>query len=125
MLDTTYVVDLMGNDDGAVAKRDELLERGVPTAISTLSIVEVGSGLDARSHREQFDAFVDGTTVVPLEQSAARRAASIQRDLQSAGDRIGNVDAMVAATAVDRDEPVLTRNVSEFRRVDALQVVPY
>lgn len=125
MLDTSYVIDLMGNEDGALAKRDELLESGVPTAISTLSIVEVGSGLGARSHREQFDTFVEGTTVVSLEESAARRAASIQRDLQSTGDRIGNVDAMIAATAVDRDEPVLTRNVFEFRRVDGLQVVPY
>lgn len=125
MLDTSYVIDLMGNEDGAAAKRDELLESGVPTSISTLSIVEVGSGLHAGSPREQFDTFVEGTTVVPLEESAARRAASIQRDLQSSGDRIGNVDAMIGATAVDRDEPLLTRNVSEFRRVDGLQVVPY
>jgi len=125
MLDTTYVIDLMGNEDGALAKRDELVESGEPTAISTLSIVEVGSGLTTSSHRDRFDAFVDGVSVVPLGESAARRGASIQRNLQSAGDRIGNVDAMIAATAVDRAEPVLTRNVAEFRRVDDLQVVPY
>jgi len=32
---------------------------------------------------------------------------------------------MTAATALERDDGVATRNVSEFRRVDGVRVAPY
>lgn len=55
----------------------------------------------------------------------ARRAADRLRNLDAGGTPIGAVDGMIAGTALERDGVVVTRNVSEFRRIDGLRVVPY
>ncbi|PSQ26721.1 hypothetical protein BRD03_08950 [Halobacteriales archaeon QS_9_68_17] len=57
--------------------------------------------------------------------TATRRAARIQRRLEADGQRTGAVGAMTAATALERDDGVVTGNVSEFRRVDGVRVAPY
>lgn len=63
--------------------------------------------------------------VVAYDREMARRAASVLRSLDEDGAAVGAVDAMVAATALERDGAVVTRNVSEFRRIDGVRVVPY
>lgn len=125
ILDSSYLIDLMNDDDGAAAKLEEIADERRPTAISTLTVVEVGTGITNPSTRNQFDQLTDEMAVIPLNQSAAQRAVEIQRLLESEGKRIGNVDAMIAATALERNEGVVTRNLSEFRRVDGLSVHPY
>lgn len=125
ILDSSYLIDLMQSDEGALAKRDELVDRGVPMAVSTLTIFEVGTGVREGRERDSFETFVDRFTAVPVRVDVARRGASIQRRLQQTGDRIGKVDSLIAATALERNEPVVTRNVSEYDRVEELRVVPY
>lgn len=125
ILDSAYLIDLMQRDDGAVAKRDELVDRGVPLAVSTLTVFEVGTGVREGEEQAAFDSFVDRFTAVPVETDVARRAASLQRRLERTGDRIRKTDSLIAATALERNEPIVTRNVSEFDRVDELRVVPY
>lgn len=64
-------------------------------------------------------------TVVPLERSAAQRAIALQRTLRSRGEEIGTMDVLIAATAAERDETVLTRNIDEFERIDPITVETY
>lgn len=123
ILDSCFLVDLMADDERAVAKLDELVAEGRRLSVSTLSVTELERGLD-RS-RDAFDAVVDEMDVVPYDRAMAGRAASVLRILDERGEPIGAVDAMIAATALETDGVVLTRNVSEFRRVDGLRVVPY
>lgn len=50
----------------------------------------------------------------------------IQRTLYDRGEPIGAVDALIAGTAATRpDSRVLTRNVDEFARVEAITVERY
>ena len=51
--------------------------------------------------------------------------AAIQRDLYDRGEPTGVVDVLIAATALARDEGVLTRTVDEFARVEDLDVETY
>jgi len=48
----------------------------------------------------------------------------IQRDLAGRGEQVGAIDAMVAGTAVARDEPVVTRNTEAFARTP-VRISPY
>ncbi len=41
------------------------------------------------------------------------------------GEPIGVSDAVVAATAKEVDEPVLTRNIDHFQRVEGVAVETY
>lgn len=125
ILDSSFLIDLMADDAGARAKLDELVADATPLTVSSLSVTEVRRGLRRTAAREQFDDVMGELTVVPYGYPEARRAADLLRRLDEAGDAIGAVDAMIAATALERDEKLLTRNLHEFRRVDGLRASPY
>lgn len=124
LLDTTFLIDLLDRLDAADHRLDELIEDSTPIGVSVLSVYETGIGL-ADHERERFDSITEQVTVVPLRHDDTRRALSIQRTLFDRGQRIGDIDAMIAATAAERDETVLTRNVDEFERVEAITVETY
>jgi predicted nucleic acid-binding protein len=127
ILDSTLINELVRGDPDAVVKLDGLIDAGTPVALSALTVFEVGVGLrgEAARHGERFDGVVDDLDVAPLGVAEARRAVSIQHELLDRGVRIGVVDARIAATARERGEGVVTRNVSEFERVDGLDVETY
>ena len=123
ILDSSFLIDLMDEDAGAVAKMEEL-DRARLT-VPTLVYTEVGTGLDAGSPpAEAFEAMVADVALAPYDAEAARHAVSIQRQQSKQGTPIGAVDAMIAGTALARDEPILTRNLAEFSRTP-VQLSPY
>jgi len=125
ILDSCFLIDLMAGDEGAKAKLEELVHDGTLLTTSTLTVTEVATVLNREAARESFEQTIGRTVVVPYDHPTARRAAQLRRGLRSDGEAIGAIDAMIAATALERDEGVVTRNVDEFRRVDALRVSPY
>lgn len=128
LLDSTFLHDLVREDDAAVSTLEELIDEEAPVVLSPLTVFEVGIGLrgDAASLRERFDSVVDEMTVIPLGREQADRALSIQHRLYDRGEPIGAVDVLLAGTAATLDHPrVLTRNVDEFERVGSIDVVAY
>ena len=127
ILDSTFINDLVRREPAATDKLKDLIEAGTPVGISTLTVFEVGIGLrgEAEQHRERYNDVVDDLDVIPFGIDAARQATTIQHELVDHGERIGAVDVLIAGTAVERDEDVLTRNVDEFERVRGLSVETY
>jgi predicted nucleic acid-binding protein len=77
-------------------------------------------------YRERFQRVVDDLEEVPFGPPEARRALELQGNLYDHGEAIGAVDALIAGTAAERsDARLLTRNVDEFERVDAIAVESY
>lgn len=111
-------------DESAAAKLDALVAEGRRLTVSSITVTEVYRGLDA-DERAAFDGVISEMDVVPYGPDAAKRAATVLRTLDERGDPIGSVDGMLAATALERDGIVVTRNVAEFRRVEPLRVEPY
>lgn len=124
ILDSCIFIDLMCDDEAALAKLDELVADGRVLSASVISLTELERGLDD-PQRDLFDSFLDDVDVVPYDRAMAHRGADLLQSLDEQGEPIGTIDAMIAATALERDGRVVTRNVSEFRRVDGLRVVPY
>jgi predicted nucleic acid-binding protein len=126
LLDSAFLIDLLDEDAGAVAKLDDLETEQTPIGIPALVVVEVGVGLSVASEQQLFDDMIGAVSVLPLDRAAAERAIDIQRDLRAAGQEIGAVDVMIAGTAAASADPtVLTRNVDEFERVGAIDVETY
>lgn len=123
ILDASFLIDLLADDAGAIAKLEEI-DDGLLT-VPTLAYTEVGIGIDPDSTAaDRFESVVDRLTLVPYDAEAARRAVDVQRQLLVQGTPIGAVDVMIAGIAVARDEPVVTRNVDAFARTPA-RVSPY
>ncbi|WP_255170243.1 type II toxin-antitoxin system VapC family toxin [Natrononativus amylolyticus] len=121
LLDSCFLIDLFAEDAGAVAKLDEFDWRDA--SVSTLTVTEVGRGLP-EPRRERFQSIVERVDVLSYGFEETKRALDEHRRLRRAGTPIGAVDTMIAATAIEANKPVLTRNVSEFQRTRA-SVTPY
>ena len=127
ILDSTLINKLARGDPAAAETLQDLIDTGIPVAFSALTVFEVEVGLRgaAATHRNRFENVAKQIDVVPLTRDVAHRAAAIQRNLYDRGEPIGVVDVLIAATALVRDEGVLTRNADEFRRIDDLDVATY
>ena len=121
LLDSCFLIDLFDEDPGAVAKLEEFDWRDA--SVSTLTVTEVGCGLsDAK--RERFERIVERVDVLPYGLEEAKRAMQEQRRLRKRGQQIGAVDVMIAATAIEANKRVVTRNVAEFQRT-SVRATPY
>jgi tRNA(fMet)-specific endonuclease VapC len=75
-----------------------------------------------KRRREQFEAFLSGS------RSALRRRGWNTRSgaaahLERAGEAIGPLDTLIAATALSHGSVLVTRNLREFARVSGLKMV--
>ena len=125
ILDSTFFIDLLKNDEGARRKLEELIDSSTPTAYSPLTFFEVSVGLP-EGKGERFESVVTSMPSAPIGVSESRRAVEIQKDLYDRGEPIGVIDVLIAGTAAEQsDQTVLTRNVEEFERVDTIDVMSY
>lgn len=122
ILDACFLIDLLAGDEAAIAKLDEIADRLL--VVPTLVYTEVAIGIDPETEKRRFQEVMDDVTLVPYDTESARRAVGLQRSLRQSGTQIGAVDAMIAGTAIARDESIVTRNTGEFSRTPAM-VSPY
>ena len=121
LLDSCFLIDLFAEDPAAVSKLGEFDWQSA--SISTLTVSEVGFGL-SDPDRERFEDIVQRVDVIPYGLAESRRAMQEQGELRKQGQQIGAIDTMIAATAIEVNKPVVTRNVGEFQRTNA-SVTPY
>ena len=116
IVDTSFILDVIEDVDVAVTKERELEAEGVPLVIPSMTVLElyIGVGRVANTHREQrtVDAILDSYPLVNMTPSISRRAGRLLGERMadadaSEGPGIGKGDAAIAATAIERDEPVL------------------
>jgi tRNA(fMet)-specific endonuclease VapC len=75
-----------------------------------------------RGLRERLDVLLDSLRVLPFGAAEAHAAARIRLELEKAGQPIGPMDLLIAATAVEQGAVLVTHNAKEFRRVQGLRV---
>ena len=66
--------------------------------------------------------FVGAIQVIDMDAATARQYGQLRAHLRSIGHPIGPNDLWIAAHALARDVPLITHNLSEFRRVPGLSV---
>ena len=116
IVDTSFVLDVIDGLEAAVTKEQELEAESVPLVIPSMTILElyigVGKVANTRQERRSVEAVLDSYPVAVMTPSISRRAGRLLGGrLADASDGdgpgIGKGDAAVAATAIERDEPVL------------------
>lgn len=118
LLDTSVVVDL------GVIQESQLPDE---CSIATITLAELGAGLDAvtdsalRAARQEVLQYVESAFAsVPFDSEAARAYGRIYAAVRAGGQkpRRGRaVDFFIAATALPRGLPLLTRNSVDFTTV--------
>jgi predicted nucleic acid-binding protein len=132
-LDTTILIDLISGRSvqkrQAVRKIEELAERGQALTTTRFNVAELYLGL-ARSTRPKDDEEAIGTLlrefeVLEFNDAAARVFGSVTGLLQQIGKPAGDVDVLIAATAMVHGHSLITRNARHFRHIPHLTVEDY
>lgn len=98
-------------------------------AIPTIVVYEIETGIaksnQPEKRREQFNQLLEIVSVLPFDQAAATRSATIRAQLENTGQPIGPLDTLIAGTALAHNATLVTRNQREFSRVQGLSVVDW
>jgi tRNA(fMet)-specific endonuclease VapC len=76
----------------------------------------------AAENLDRVDRFCAAFESLPFDDAAASRCGEIRAQLRREGRPIGANDLLIAAIALAADLTLVTRNLSEFRRVPGLTV---
>jgi tRNA(fMet)-specific endonuclease VapC len=122
LLDTSFLIDLMNGDEDAVEKARELETDLVQQRLSSMTLFELTYGIaravDSEAEREKVERVLASKPVHPADTAVMRKAGRLAGELQNDGNPVGDGDVIIGATATILDEPVLTRNVEDFERLD-------
>lgn len=132
-LDTTILIDLLSRRSArkrqAVRKVEELAEKGQALTTTRFNVTELYVGL-ARSTRPEEDEEAIGTLlrefeVLEFNDAAARVFGSITGFLQQIGKPTGDMDVLIASTAMVHGQSLITRNARHFRQIPHLILEDY
>ena len=132
-LDTTLMIDLLGKASPqkrrAIRKIEELAARGEELVTTRFNVAELYVGV-ARSKQpekeeEAIRTCLSGFATLDFTNAAARLFGSITGFLQQIGRPTGDMDVLIAATAMVHGHSLITRNVRHFKHIPDLTVQEY
>lgn len=123
LLDTNFCIRVLR--DRPPTLRDRFNAEAESLCISTIVLTELLHGA-ARSARPEHNRrevlhFAARLEVLSFDADAADHAADIRADLERRGQMIGGYDLLIAGHARSRGFIVVTANLDEFQRVQALR----
>jgi tRNA(fMet)-specific endonuclease VapC len=125
--DTSFVIDLMRRDPGAVAAYEGYERQGIAlhtTAVTALELYKGAYLSGTEQNRKKVAALLELFTVIPVDETIYEAFGRISAALALSGDGIGDFDEVIAAIALSYDRKIITRD-RHFSKVRHLEVISY
>ncbi|MDQ3702971.1 MAG: type II toxin-antitoxin system VapC family toxin [Chloroflexota bacterium] len=126
LIDSDWLIDHLDDDPAAVALLTQLAPQRI--AISIISYLEVFQGTlktpAPAVAQAKLETFLRKVPVFPLSPDVARRCAHVRETLRRQGKQVHrrSLDLIIAATALEHDLTLVTRNKNDFADVVGLQL---
>ena len=121
LLDTDIAIDFLRRRGYARKLLERWAGEGL-VAVSVLTHLELYRGMRP-AEQDATSAFLDGMVSIVVDVTIARRAGIILSKNRAKGVTAGIADAIIAATALQLDVPLLTNNLEHYP-FTGLKVVP-
>jgi len=125
--DTSFVIDLMRHNPGALARYEHYEQAGIAlqtTAVTALELYKGAFCSGTEDNRRKVAAILDLFTVLPVDETVYETFGRLSAALAQGGTSIGDFDEIIAAIALRYDGEIITRD-RHFSRVPNLKVIPY
>jgi len=121
LIDSNVVIDYLS---GKLPEFGMNFMHGVINDVPKLSVItkiEVLGFSAPESHYKLLQEFVDVSVIIPVTDEVASRTILIRK-----AKKIKTPDAIIAATALQFDLTLITRNITDFNAIEGLNVLnPY
>jgi predicted nucleic acid-binding protein len=126
LIDTDWVIDHIQGNPAATALISSLTPDGI--AISIITFLEIYEGIytsaDPKRTERLVRVFIQTVPVLPLNRTVAKRTALVRAELRRKGRAVRQraFDIVIAATAPTHSLTLVTRNITDYRAVDGLNL---
>ncbi len=132
-LDTTILIDGNGRDSAlrerCLAKIDDLAARGESLVTTCFNVAELYVGVarsdDAESEEKKVQRILGGLSILEFNDKAVKLFGQITATLHQTGRPAGDMDVLIAATAMAHGHLLVTRNAAHFRSIPSLLLEQY
>lgn len=126
LLDTDILIGLLRNNKEAVRVISNLLAKHIILFTTSINTAELyfGAHLSEKSQEnlEAVEKLTKTINIIPFELNHSKIYGEIRSDLQKKGEIINELDIFIATIAIEKDLPIITRNVKHFERITKLKV---
>jgi len=125
LIDTDWVIDHLNQVELVTARLNEFAPDGL--ALSVISLGELYEGVyysqDPEASEASLQRFLNRElTILGIDEVTCKLFGRERGRLRSIGQRIGDMDLMIAATALQYDLTLLSNNRRHFDRIDGLRI---
>lgn len=126
IFDTTFLIDFQRERKAGTGGAHTLLQT-CAECLAFLPVTAYGEFAEGFESLEDpnFLHVVDSFEILPVTEPVARRYSRLTRKLRKHGGLIGSNDLWIAAAAMDKRLPLVTRNLEHFARIPGLEVRGY
>jgi tRNA(fMet)-specific endonuclease VapC len=124
LVDTDWVAEYLKGRDPAVRTLDAMAPEDLAVSLITYGEIYEGIyyGRDPKRAEQGFLQFLRGIDVIPVNKAMMKEFAQMRGQLRKSGQIIGDLDLLIAATAIYHDVPLITHNLRHFSRIPTLNL---
>jgi tRNA(fMet)-specific endonuclease VapC len=109
--------------DWVASRPNDRFEIAAITVAELWHGVERATGTRKITRQRYLNARLESLPIIPYTEQTAYEHARIRAALEASGKMIGSYDLIVAATALERGDPVATFNKRYFAQIQGLRVI--
>jgi predicted nucleic acid-binding protein len=118
LLDTNAIIYYLKEENDVVSIIEDIYTQNVPVYVSAMTEAELFafSGM-SDDETERIEKFLQSVSIIPMDSQVARLTGSIPKTYQ-----LKIADSVIVATALFTGARLLTRSVSDFKKVSGLNI---
>jgi len=125
LVDTDWMIDHLNNREPVASRIKDLRKNGI--AISMISLAELYEGVYRSQNPETAETglleFLSEIAILGIDEQICRRFGKVRAKLRTQGLLIGDLDIIIASTAICYQVPLCTNNLRHYERIEGLNIV--
>lgn len=126
-LDTDILIDILRGNTETTQKIQTLENQYTPLTTTAINAFELHHGAwktdNPPRNLQAVETLLNRLTTLSFTPNAAATAGKILASLETEGQTIGFRDTFIAATVIDHQTTLYTRNTKHFNRIPQLQLI--
>ncbi len=125
-LDTNIIIDFLRQKPAIVEKINKIQKEGLELSTTTITTFELFKGIFRKGNDEEtrsLKGFLTNIFILNFDFQSSIKSAQIFEDLRKKGELIDPLDMEIASIAITNNEPLLTNNLSHFKRIPELKLL--